>query len=172
MAVPRYRRVLTGARGARARTKYLDWLEGAQERALDPGTGEDRPESVPLYVVPFAFSLATDHVLRESALLPSWNHCRSIAPTGQYVTATLGTKTAITIRSYKPARIIRVQKGVRQAERRSQITGLPYRPYANISRSIPFGSKLSTDTVASVGAELLGTYIVEGFTARITPERT
>jgi hypothetical protein len=173
MAVPRYYRVLTGARGSLARTKYLEWLEGAQERALDPGEGTSRPESVPLYVVPFSFSLATDTFLRESALLPSWTHCKTIAPTLQYVKETLGAgETAVTIKSYRPARIIRTQKGVREAQKRSAITGLPYRPYANISRSIPFGRKLNVDTVASVGAELLAAYIVPGFSARVTPERT
>ncbi|MBE9155384.1 hypothetical protein IQ265_00790 [Nodosilinea sp. LEGE 06152] len=172
MAVPRYYRVLTGARGITARQKYLDFLAGAQERALDPGVGEDRPESVALYVKPFAFPLPASHVLRESALSPSWEHCRNIAPTQQFVTAALGDDTAITIRSYKPARIIRTQKGPRQAQKRSDITGLPYRPYNNRSRSIPFGKNLANDTVASVGATLIAAYATTGFSARITPERT
>jgi len=172
MAVPRYYRVLTGGRGTLARTRYLEFLSGAQERALDPGVGEDRPPSVPLYVKPFAFPLPASHVLRESALSPSWEHCRTIAPTQQFVSADLGDDTAITIKSYKPARIIRTQLGAREAQRRSQTTGLPYRPYNNRSRSIPFGKNLANDTVASVGATLVAAYATPGFRARITPERT
>lgn len=173
MAVPRYYRVLTGGRGALARTKYLDFLAGAQERALDPGEGEDRPESIALYIKPFAFPLPADHVLRESALVPSWDHCKGISPTQQFVKPALGeSDTSITIKSYKPARIIRTQKGARQAQKRSEITGLPYRPYNNRSRSIPFGKNLANDTVPSVGATLIAAYATPGFSARITPERT
>lgn len=172
MPTARYYRVLTGARGATARQKYLDFLAGAQERALDPGTGEDRPESVPLYITPFAFPLPADHVLRESALSPSWDHCKGIAPTLQHVTDALGADTAITIKSYKAARAIRTQKGAREAQKRSEITGLPYRPYNNRSRSVPFGKNLAADTQAAVGAALVAAYATVGFTARITPERT
>lgn len=172
MAVSRYYRVLTGQRGVTARQKYLDFLAGAQERALDPGTGEDRPPSIPLYITPFAFPMATDHVLRESALQLSWEHCSAISPTQQFVTSDLGTKTAVNIKSYKAARAIRTQKGAREAEKRSEITGLPYRPYNNRSRSVPFGKNLAADTQAAVGAALVAAYATTGFSARITPERT
>lgn len=174
MAVPRYYRVLTGARGVTARQKYLDFLAGAQERALDPeDTGEDRPPSIVLYLSPFGFPLDNTNLLRESALVPSWDHFKDIAPTQTHVNAVLPeSKTAINIRSYKAARAIRTQKGLRGTRKKSEITGLIYRSYASRSRSIPFGKAITTDTEAGSAAALLAAYSGPGFAVRFTPERT
>jgi len=173
MAKPRNYWVLRGMRGAAARQNLLDYYTGVSTRPSRIGTRGPRPASQALYLTPFSLPLATDHVLRATALAPAWTTLSSIAPTQQHVTATLGTKTAVRIKSYKAPRITRVNLDPTGTVATADITKLQYMKYDNTSMSIPFGKNLAADTVAEVAAELIAAYTATpGFAARLIPERT
>jgi hypothetical protein len=172
MAKPRNYWVLRGMRGAAARTNLLNYYTGVSTRPSRIGTRGPRPASQALYITPFSIPLATDHVLRVSALAPAWTALSAIAPTQQHVTATLGTDTAVRIKSYKAPRITRIQLDPTGTVTTADITGLEYMKYDNTSQSIPFGKNLVADTVAAVAADLIAAYsATAGFAARLTPER-
>ena len=172
MAKPRNYWVLRGMRGAAARQNLLNYYAGTSTRPSRIGTRGPRPASQALYLTPFSLPLATDHVLRATALAPAWTALKEIAPTQTHVTAELGSKTAVRIKSYKAPRVTRIQLDPTGSVATADITRLEYMKYENTSMSIPFGKAISADTVASVAAALISAYSTTGFAARLIPERT
>lgn len=172
MPRPRNYHVLRGARGAEARTKLLAFY--AESKEPDIGSGNARPDKSRLYVKPFSVPLATNHIMRDSALTPAWTALKAIAPTQTHVVDVLGgTDISVNVKSYKAPRIIRVTLDKTGTPARSKITNLPYMHYENKSESIPFGKNVTADTVQSVASDLIAAYTANpGFSARLVPERT
>lgn len=172
MAKPRNYWILRGVRGANARQRLLDYYAGTLTRESKLGTRGPRPASKTLYLDPFSLPLATDHVLRESCLLPTWTTLSAIAPTQNHVTDAIGASTAVRVKSYKAPRITRITLDTTGTVTTADVTGLQYMKYDNTSMSIPFGRNLIGDTVASVAADLIAAYTAQaGFAARLIPER-
>lgn len=172
MAKPRNYYVLRGLRGANARQRLLDYYAGQLQVDDNVGQGGPRPASVVLYIDPFAFNLAADHIMRDSALQPAWQALRTIAPTQSHVTENLGANTSVDLRSYKAPRITRVTLDATGTRAVSRITGLPYLKYNNESQSIPFGKATATDAINEVAGELIDAYTSPTHRARLIPERT
>lgn len=148
--------VLRGMRGATARTRYLNYLQGLAEQGEGIGTKGNRPPSQVLYLDPFALPLGTAVKVRASALEPSWNLFRSSAEVTGRVTPTLGTNTPVRLSTYRPARVIRRQiTGTTGTAATSKLTGLRYLKYNSSSASIPFGKKGTTDTMVDAFNEIV-----------------
>jgi len=172
MAKPRNYWVLRGMRGTTARQNLLDYYAGTANRPSRIGTRGPRPAQKQLYVTPFSIPLATDHVLRETCLLPAWTTLSTIAPTQQHVTDAVGTDTPVRIKSYKSPRITRITLDTTGTVTTADITRLEYMKYDHTSMSIPFGKNLVADTIAGVAADLIAAYTAQaGFAARLIPER-
>lgn len=172
MPKPRNYLVLRGLRGAAARQRLLDYYAGQLQVDDNVGQGTARPNSVVLYLEPFSVPLATAHIMRDSALQPAWQALSVIAPTQSHVSATLGSDTAIDLKSYKAPRITRITLDATGSREVSKITGLPYLKYGNTSQSVPFGKATATDTVAEVASDLIAAYTDATHKARLVPERT
>ncbi|MBN8559950.1 MAG: hypothetical protein J0L70_05465 [Leptolyngbya sp. UWPOB_LEPTO1] len=152
---PRFSLVLRGMRGANARTKYLNYLQGLAEQGEGIGTKGNRPDSIKLYLDPFALPLGTSIVVQSSALVPSWNLFSSLSEVSTRVTATLGSDTPIKLNTYRPARIVRRQQSsTTGVAATSKLTGLKYLKYNTESASIPFGKAGSTDTMVDAFNEI------------------
>jgi len=170
MPKPRNYWVLRGARGTIARDRLLAYY--AEPKEVNVGGGTPQPDKVRLYIQPFSLPLATGSIMRDTALSTSWDALRSVGPTAQYVSDTFGARRPVNVRSYKAPRIQRIELDRTGTAARSQITNLPYMKYDNVSRSIPFGKNVDTDTLAEVAGELIGAYTTTlGFSARLIPER-
>lgn len=142
--------VLRGMRGAAARTKYLNYLQGLAEQGEGIGTKGNRPESIRLYLDPFGLPLGTAVKVQASALEPSWNLFRNLSEANTRVSATLGTNTPVRLGTYKPARVVRRQQSsTTGVAATSKLTGLRYLKYNTESGSIPFGKKGATDTMVT-----------------------
>lgn len=145
---PRFSQVLRGMRGANARTKYLNYLQGLADQGEGIGTKGNRPGSEKLYLDPFSLPLGTAVKVQSSALTPAWNLFKSLTEVSSRVTDTLGTNTPIKLSTYRPARIIRRQiSSTTGTAATSKLTGLKYLKYNTESSSIPFGRKGATDTM-------------------------
>ena len=153
---PRFSRVLRGMRGANARTKYLNYLQGLAEQGEGIGTKGNRPDSIKLYLDPFALPLGTAVKIQSSALVPSWNLFSNLSEVSSRVSSTLGTNTPIKMSTYRPARVVRRQQSsTTGTAATSKLTGLKYLKYNTESASIPFGKKGSTDTMVDAFNEIV-----------------
>lgn len=143
-------------RGAAARTKYLNYLQGLAEQGEGIGTKGNRPESVKLYLDPFALPLGTTVKVQASALVPSWNLFKSLSEVNSRVSETLGTNTPVKLSTYRPARAVRRQQSsTTGTAATSKLTGLKYLKYNTESGSIPFGKKGATDTMVDAFNEIV-----------------
>ncbi len=154
MPKPRNYWVLRGLRGAAARQKYLDYLSGVAEIDDNVGQGAARPATQYLYLEPFSLPLAVDHIMRDSALSTAWTALSGKPSVGSHVTADATGKTVVNVPSYKAPRIVHITLDATGVRTVSKYTGLPYLKYDHTSQSIPFGSNLVGDTVASVYGDL------------------
>lgn len=172
MAKPRNYWVLRGLRGAAARQRYLDYLAGVAEMDDNIGQGPARPARTILYLDPFSVPLATDNIMRDSALGPAWDALQGFAGVSTRVAETPGAATPVNLRSYKAPRISRITLDATGARAVSRVTGLPYLKYDNESQSIPFGSGTVGDTIQAAYAEIATAMGGDGFSTRLIDERT
>jgi hypothetical protein len=165
-------RVLRGFRGAKARQQYLDYLAGLVDVSPDDGTvSTNRPPSRTLYLTPFGLPLAVDHIMMDSALQPSWDLVKALAPVNTRVAESPGADTPVDIRSYKAPRVIRIQLDTTGETRRSKRTGLPYTYYNNQSSSVPFGAKTGDTTISGAFADIRAVLDSATVNVRLVDER-
>lgn len=145
----RFSRILEAAKLYSAVDNYLKYITDSTKRGTRVGQGESRPASKSLFLKPFAFDLAADQRVRQTAAETTWNAVSGLGGVGSRVTATLGANTVIKISNYKAPRVVyvtgRSDNGVAKT---SAITGLKYLSYGGKSRSFPFGKSGDTDTVS------------------------
>lgn len=147
--------VLRGYYGNTFRQNYLDYLSGLTARGENIGTGDAKPETQDLYVLPFAFSEDANVRAEVGAYVPAWQALGTIAGIASRVETNPPAATeAVKLGGYKPARIIRKTQtgnGVRAVSKR---TKLPYLKYNTTSLSVPIGRKNGTDTLSAALAEI------------------
>jgi hypothetical protein len=147
--------VLRGMRGAAAREKYLDYLSGLVDVSAPDGTvSESKPATKELFLAPFAFTLATDNVVRESGTVDAWALMGGVAPLATRVIEDATGKTPVDIHSYRAPRVVHTKRGATGTTRRSARTGLPYVDYGTESNSLPFGWKTGDTDVETAFAEI------------------
>ena len=143
MARPANYWILRGARGAAARTKYLQYLDGLGTQREEGTLGGNRPASVGLLVSPFGLNLGAGVKCSVSARSDAWGALGTFSELATRVaTATGEGETAVKIKGYKSARFSRTT-GIDATGRvkRSKRTGLAYLSYGGNSLSVPFGKK-------------------------------
>jgi hypothetical protein len=138
MAVPKFYRILRGQRGAAAKTKFLNHLEGL-DTVSAIGTRGNRPDSTELLIIPFGIKLGSDVLLEQSALVPSWTALKSAIGTHAKETPPAST-TQVKLRGARAARISATSGITATATvKTSKLTGLKYADYGGKSISAPFG---------------------------------
>jgi hypothetical protein len=144
--------VLRGMRGEDAKTKYLDRLRGLGQ-GENIGTKGNRPDSIPLYITPFAIPLGANTFIKVSALQPSWDLFKGFSEVaGRVQTQSEMTATEIPIKlsRYKAARVVRRSTtGNTGTKTTSKLTGMKYLKYNTDSKSVPFGKKTGDTSVGS-----------------------
>lgn len=153
-----YERVLRGQRGAAAKTRYLNYLEGLDIEP-DIGSRGPKPEQIKLYLFPFSINLGGEIVLEASALEPSYQALKS----GMGVTRVLENvpagRAAIKLRTMRPARVS-ATSGITAtgSVKTSKLTGLKYADYGGTSYTCPFGrsrtSERESEAFAAIKAAL------------------
>jgi hypothetical protein len=160
----RFMNVLRGYRGETAKNRYLDRLRGLGQ-GENVGTKGGRPNSKTLYVQPFGQNLGTTLYLKCSALEPSWTGLKAYSQVSTRTKETIsGTDSAIKIKGFNPARIVRRTKDATGTASTSKLTGLKYLKYNTTSISAPFGRHTATekevDAFEAIFAEIPSTYSV------------
>lgn len=170
MATRRFQNILRGYRGAAAKQKLLDHYEGIGQ-GTGVGTGTKKPPSTKLYLEPFGADFPTGLFLAASASTPAWTALGAIAAIAARVDNDVAaTATALKIRGFKAARVVRRAKtDTTGTASTSKLTGLRYLKYNNPSVSVPFGRDNATDTflqaktaiAAGIGTQFAVTFIDE-----------
>jgi hypothetical protein len=154
MSRRRFSQVLRGARGAAAKQRYLDKLEGLGQ-GENIGTKGPRPASIKIYLEPFQINFPSALLMEFSALQPSWNALKGYAGVASRAKDVLsGTDLAIPNGKAKAARIVRRTKDATGAVTTSKLTGLKYLKYNTTSISAPIGQKNDTDSFAAAKSEI------------------
>ncbi|NJR71418.1 MAG: hypothetical protein HC771_24450 [Synechococcales cyanobacterium CRU_2_2] len=147
--------VLRGYYGNTFRQNYLDYLSGLTERGQNIGTGDPKPETQDLYILPFAFSNDANIRAEVGATVPAWQALGALAGIASRAAVNPPVSTeAVKLGGFKPARIIRKTQtgnGVRAVSAR---TKLPYLKYNTTSVSVPIGREDGTDTISAALAEI------------------
>ncbi len=145
MAVPKFYRILRGQRGAAAKAKFLNHLEGI-DTVSAIGTRGKRADPKDLFITPFNIKLGPTVVLKQSALLTSFNKLHTAAGTHSPV-ALAANDTAIKLRGARAARVS-ASDGLTDtaAVKTSKLTGLKYASQGGKSYSLPFGKSSFTAT--------------------------
>jgi hypothetical protein len=156
MATRRFQNILRGYRGAAAKQKLLDHYEGIGQ-GTGIGTGTKKPASTKLYLVPFGADFPAGLFAQVSATTPAWTALGAIAAIAARTEATIaGTATALKMRGFKAARVVRRAKSdTTGTATTSKLTGLRYLKYNNPSISVPFGRDNDTDTYLEARAAIV-----------------
>jgi hypothetical protein len=156
MAARRFQNILRGYRGTAAKQKLLDHYEGIGQ-GQGVGTGDKRPPSTKLYVVPFGADFPTGLFAQVSATTPAWTALGAIAAISARTEETIaGTATALKMKGFKAARVVRRSKADQTPQATvSKLTGLRYLKYNNPSISVPFGRDNATDTYLEARSAIL-----------------
>jgi hypothetical protein len=145
MAVPKFYRILRSQRGAAAKQKFLNHLEGI-DTVSAIGTRGNRDDPKELFITPFNVKLGPTVVLKQSALTASFNKLHGAA--GTHSPAALAANdTAVKLRGARAARVS-ASDGVSGTAtvKTSKLTGLKYADYGGKSYSLPFGKSSFTAT--------------------------
>jgi hypothetical protein len=171
MARPRFYLVLRGARGAAAKQRYLDRLEGLGQ-GDNVGNGSARPNSIALYVRPFAQTLPSGLYFQQGAFEPSWDALNGLTSITSRTKATLGNdESAIKVRGYKAARLVRRTIDTTGSAATSKLTGLRYLKYDRTSVSAPFGRSGTNDTIAAAFTAMKGQISANTYTVSLIDEQ-
>lgn len=169
MARRRFSLVLRGQRGAAAKQKYLDRLEGlGQGESI--GTKGSRPASQKLYLEPFAADFPPTVLLIQSALAPAWQALGGLGAISARVKATAdASDITLKAKGFRGSRVIRRTIDQTGVAATSKLTGLKYLKYNTTSLSVPFGRDNSTDTVQAARTAIIAA-IGNGYNVSFTDE--
>jgi len=150
----RFSRVVRGQRGAAAKTRYLNYLEGLDIEP-DIGSRGSNPDSIALYVFPFTVNLGSKLVLETSAFLPSYNALKDGLGAARCLDTVPATRLALKIRAISAARVSATAGLANSGTvRTSKLTGLQYADYGGTSYSCPFGRSKTSEKEAEAFAEI------------------
>lgn len=141
-------RIFSASRYAGALDAYIDYIKNMDRRGARVGEGDPRPPKQDLWIEPFGMKLATDILVKTRSSEPSWV---SIGPAlaTRTIAALPGGKTELTLKGYKPPRVI-LKTGITATgvKKISNRTKMKYLSYGGKSLSAPFGRASGTDTIA------------------------
>lgn len=151
MARKRYQRILEAAQYYAAIDNYIKYITDASKRKTKVGSGQNRPVSKALYIIPFGKTLATGQMVKVSAAEPTWNAISGQSQISTRVddTAPTDADNILKLGGFTPARCTVVTGRGQGKVETSAVTGLKYLSYGGKSSSFPFGRADGDDTYSA-----------------------
>jgi hypothetical protein len=151
----RYSRILSAAKYYSSIDNYIKYITDSTKRGNRVGTGDPRPASKKLYILPFNIDLATGQVTIASGSEQAFTTYSAALGTHTTGTAPADEDNILKLGDFTAARVIittgRSNNGVAKT---STVTGQKYLSYGGKSTSLPFGKKTDTETQAAAFAEI------------------
>lgn len=167
----RYSRILSAAKYYAAIDNYIKYITDSAKRGSRVGQGKSRPESIPLFIIPFGMDLGTGKHLPVSASTNAWNSYQGSFTGYTKATGVTEENKFPKISGFRAARAnIVTGRQATGVAKTSAVTGMKYLDYGGQSQSIPFG-KGATNTTQTAAFEDIKTKLGAAAKVYLIPEK-
>lgn len=163
----RYSDIRRGGELKYALDNWVKHMTDYENRESNIGQGKERGTQKTLFVVPFMKDLTLDQVVEVGATADQFAVLKEFidAADGAEVLDAVGSKTPVTIKGFRPARVTWFRNATKtKTVATSKITKLKYLKYAGTRYASPFGRKSDTsDQLDAYNSIRTGLKAKEGF---------